>query len=142
MKVVSLHSKQEVEAFARRNPLLHLYEIGDLDDFFWPYTVWYAARDEQGLRQLALLYTDLSMPVILAHAEPPRALMGDLFRSLLPLLPRRFYGHLGEEAVAALRSDYNVRSHGMYLKMGLADEARLDGIVTAPVVALSEADTE
>jgi len=40
--VVSLHDKVEIEAFVRRNPLRHLFELGDLDERYWPHTVWYA----------------------------------------------------------------------------------------------------
>lgn len=142
LDLVCLHAKDEVEAFARRNPLLHLYELGDLDDFFWPHTVWYGLKDRSAVRQLALLYTGLSTPVLLAHADPPPGLMGELVRRLLPLLPRRFYGHLGEEAVASLEGDYDARFHGTSLKMGLLDPSRLEGLDTSGVAALSAADAE
>ena len=33
--------KAAIEAFLRRDVSLHAYSIGDLDDFFWPYTSWY-----------------------------------------------------------------------------------------------------
>src|SRR5688572_32936199 len=97
--IVCLHAKAEVEAFARRNPFVHIYEIGDLDDFFWPHTTWYALQEDDGVRQLALLYADLHLPVLLAYGDPPRALMRDLLQGLLPLLPRRFYAHLDGSAL-------------------------------------------
>jgi len=42
MKAVCLHDKSAIEQFLRRNTWLHLYELGDLDEFFWQYTTWYA----------------------------------------------------------------------------------------------------
>src|SRR5438477_8034557 len=93
---VSLHSKDDVEAFCRRNPALHIYALGDLDDFFWPHTTWYALRQDGQVRQLVLLYTGLPLPTVLAFAEPPLGLMRDLLRDLLRVLPRRFYAHLTE----------------------------------------------
>ena len=55
--IVCLHAKKEVEAFCRRSPFVHLYALGDLDDFFWPHTTWVALRQGSEIRQLALLYT-------------------------------------------------------------------------------------
>jgi hypothetical protein len=47
---VPLHDKATIERVLRRNVYLHLYSIGDLDDFFWPYTVWYATADGAEIR--------------------------------------------------------------------------------------------
>jgi len=68
---VSLHDKNEIEAFLRHNPWLHLYALGDLDEFFWPYTTWYAPKDSHQIKQLALLYTGTSLPVLLGLSEDP-----------------------------------------------------------------------
>ena len=38
MQRICLHDQTTIEAVLRRNALLHLYELGDLDDLFWPYT--------------------------------------------------------------------------------------------------------
>lgn len=92
-KAVALHEKDEIAAFLGRDPAPHLYAIGDLDDFFWPYTSWYALRDGGPVTQLALLYFGTDLPVLLAYAADPSEEMGDLLRSLLPLLPRRLYAH-------------------------------------------------
>ena len=76
--VVCLHAKEEVEAFCRQNPLLHLYALVDLDDFFWPYTTWYALREGGRVRQLALLYSGQALPTLLAYAEQPGGTLRDL----------------------------------------------------------------
>ncbi|MHB8902244.1 MAG: hypothetical protein ACYC6Y_26090 [Thermoguttaceae bacterium] len=35
-----VHDKGVIEAFLRRNMPLHLYELGDLDERFWPSPTW------------------------------------------------------------------------------------------------------
>ena len=142
--VVCLHAKQEVVAFCRRSPFVHLYSIGDLDDFFWPHTTWVALRQGSEVRQLALLYTDLTMrmPTILAFAEQPESLMRDLLRAWLPVLPRRFYAHLTEGVADVLADDYCVHPHGTFHKMGLTDRTRTAAFDGSEAVALSPADTE
>jgi RimJ/RimL family protein N-acetyltransferase len=140
--IVNLHSKDEVEAFCRQNPFLHIYALGDLDDFFWPYTTWYALRKEGRVQQLVLLYSDSSLPTVLAYAEQPLRSMDDLLRGLLRVLPRRFYAHLMEGATEVLADDYRIQPHGDYHKMGLTDLSRLAGRDGAEAVPLSAADTE
>jgi ribosomal protein S18 acetylase RimI-like enzyme len=143
-EVVCLHAKHEVEDFTRRNPLLYLYHLGDLDDFFWPHTTWLALRQGGEVRQLALLYTDLSMriPTLLALADEPRSLMRDLLRALLPVLPRRFYAHLTEGLADAFADDYRNQCHGAFRKMGLTDPSRVAGVDASAAQALTTADLD
>jgi len=57
MSVIWLNDKSRIEAFLRENVYLHIYSIGDLDDFFWPDTVWYGWDKEGEIQAVALLYT-------------------------------------------------------------------------------------
>lgn len=140
MKPVCLHSKAEIAAVLRRNPLHHLYALGDLDDFFWPYTAWYGLRRDDQIQQIAFLYTGLELPVLHGIGEEPLADLRTLLQGLLPLLPRRVYAHLSGDAVEVLAPDYQVEPHGIYYKMALADPARLVRPGSGDAVALSAAD--
>src|SRR5256885_563652 len=139
---VSLHSKAEVEAFCRTNPALHIYALGDLDEFFWPHTTWYALRDGSGIRQIALLYTGHSLPTVLAYAAEPVESMCELMAALLPVLPRRFYAHLPPGVHEVLADDYDVQNHGAFYKMRLTDASGPMRVDTSAAVGLSPADTE
>jgi ribosomal protein S18 acetylase RimI-like enzyme len=142
MKVMSLHSQQEIEAFLRSNPFLHLYCLGDLDDFFWPYTTWYALKDQQQITQLALLYTGTSLPTLLGLTEEPTDQMRELLQSILHLLPIRLYTHLSGDLATVFADDYHVHSHGAHYKMGLVHKAQVETIDTAQVVQLSSSDVD
>ncbi|MCI0376275.1 MAG: GNAT family N-acetyltransferase [Gemmataceae bacterium] len=141
-EIVCLHAKDEVESFCLQNPYLHIYAIGDLDDFFWPNTVWYALRDHGRVRQLVLLYTGCSMPTILAYAEQPVELMRDLLRGLLPYLPKRFYAHLTQSAADVLAADYRMVTHGNYHKMALSGRQSLAAVDASLAEALSVSDLQ
>jgi RimJ/RimL family protein N-acetyltransferase len=140
--IVCLHSKDEIEGFCRANPSLHIYALGDLDDFFWPFTTWYALREQGQVRQLVLLYSGQPLPVIMAYAESPARLMLELMRDLVRVLPRRFYAHLTEGVADVLAEHYHIKAHGSYQKMTLIDRSRLDGFDTSVATRLSAADTE
>ncbi|TMC27412.1 MAG: GNAT family N-acetyltransferase, partial [Chloroflexi bacterium] len=140
MATVCLHDKQEIEAILRGNTFLHLYEIGDLDDFFWQYTTWYALKEQQRITQVALLYSGIRLPVLLGITEEPGDKMRALLSSINHLLPRRFYAHLSEGLASVFAHDYQIESHGIHYKMALLDKAPLDTVDDASVVPLTVAD--
>src|SRR5438874_4219783 len=108
MTLASLHDKEQIEKFLRQNTFLHIYGIGDLDDFFWERTIWYALKNGAEVEQIALLYTGLGLPVVLALADKPLDSMCELLRSTMRLLPRRFYAHLSKGLAEVLEEDYKV----------------------------------
>lgn len=140
MATVCLHDKQLIEAILRGNTYLHLYEIGDLDDFFWQYTTWYALKEQQRITLVALLYSGVGLPVLLGITEEPGDKMRALLSSMNHLLPRRFYAHLSEGIASVFAHDYQIESHGIHYKMALLDKAPLDTVDDAGVVPLTVAD--
>ena len=53
------------------DPAVHAYALGDLDDFFWPHTRWFAWAPDGVIEQLVLLYDEPDPLVVHALAEPP-----------------------------------------------------------------------
>ncbi|HWQ11562.1 MAG TPA: GNAT family N-acetyltransferase [Roseiflexaceae bacterium] len=141
MRAICLHDKDRIAAFLRRNPALNVYLIGDLDDFFWPYTQWYGLEEAGELREVALLYAGTSLPVLLAHTDDPPA-MGALVRGIAHLLPRRMYSHLSAGVLEALADSYTAESHGTLYKMALAGMERLMAVDVSAAVRLGPADLE
>jgi ribosomal protein S18 acetylase RimI-like enzyme len=140
MQLVSLHEKHDIEPFLRHNLFAHLFEYSDLDDQYWPYTIWFGLQEGRNLRQVALLYTGLPTPVLMANADRPYAMMADLLQRLVPLLPRRVYAHMHPAHVEAIAADFAVTPRGMFDRMGLRDASRLWDIDTSRVDMLAESD--
>ncbi|WP_409074089.1 GNAT family N-acetyltransferase [Micromonospora chalcea] len=61
------HDRAVLAGLLGRDPVLHAYQLGDLDDFFWPYTSWFRRGD-----QVVLLYHGVELPTLLAFAAPDR----------------------------------------------------------------------
>lgn len=139
MQPICLHDKNEIEAILRHNVFLHLYEIGDLDDFFWPYTTWYTSK-KKGIKPILLLYSGLTLPTLLGLTDESSNSMRELIRLTMHLLPKRFYAHLSKGFSNLFEKEYRVQSHGIYDKMGLMDYSRLQTIDTSEVIPLSEAN--
>jgi ribosomal protein S18 acetylase RimI-like enzyme len=140
MQAQCLHDKQEIAEFLQRNVYLHLYALGDLDDFFWPYTTWYALKERQQIAQVALLYSGSTVPTLLGISEEPLDEMHELLQAIEHLLPQHFYTHLSGNLVTALADAYHCASLGLHYKMALLDKTRLETVATSGVVSLSIAD--
>src|SRR5512146_1952453 len=109
-----LHDRRVIEAFLRRDPYLHLYALGDLDDFFWPYTTWFAHHSGNQIQTLFMMYSGSNLPVVLAIARPGQDVehLRELVQGSLPLLPRRFYSHLSPGLAETLMAAYHLEAHG------------------------------
>jgi len=143
-QIICVHDKEPIERYLRLDTPLHIYEIGDLDDFFWGHTTWFAAADEERIHSLALLYSGCALPTLLALAEPVGEPLRGLLQSISGLLPRRFYAHLSpglSEVLAGLGPDgFHLEPHGAHCKMTLAGPQRLSDPDTSAVEPLSSAD--
>ena len=141
METVTLHDKRELERFFRNDVFLHLYSIGDLDDFFWPNTTWYALRNDDSIQAIALLYTGLALPTLLAFSDRGTA-TEELLRSIINELPGKLYTHLSPGLEAVLSERYALESHGEHYKMALNDRALVHDVDCSEVLRLSTADLD
>jgi GNAT superfamily N-acetyltransferase len=138
MKVICLHDRDIIEAFLRSNVFINIYSLGDLDDFFWPYTTWYALTDSAGTRAIALMYTGGNLPCFHALAGDDKAnYTEELLRFLIPILPRRFHAHLNSGSESILAEYYHLRPFGRHERMALIDISLLAVIDTSQAEGLS-----
>jgi ribosomal protein S18 acetylase RimI-like enzyme len=137
-----LQNKAEIERLLRQdNIYLHLYALGDLEDFHWPHSKYYTLPGDR-VQPVLLHYSGLSIPTVLALTEKAPIPMKELARSVIPLLPKSFYAHLSEALIALFEENFGVESHGIFYKMGLTDPSKSAAVDTAHVEPLSAADIE
>lgn len=134
--MIRLYDTASIERCLRRDEALHVYELGDLDDAYRPYTAWYGIGHEGRLTHVALLYSASVLPVLLAFTRLPLDGMAALLDSLRGLLPCRWYAHLTPGLERMLSRDYSLASRGRFLKMALSDAAALDAIDTSGACTL------
>jgi GNAT superfamily N-acetyltransferase len=130
-----------IESFLRKNTELHIYSIGDLDDFFWPYTTWYALPADSRFEAIALLYTGQELPTLVALSEQP-GVMGGLLELILHLLPQRFYAHLSPGLERVFQATHSLDSHGTHHKMALHQPSRVADLRCDDVVRLRSSDLD
>jgi len=140
-EVVYLNDKSRIEAFLRKNVYLHIYSIGDLDDFYWPDTVWYGWKERGEIQAVALLYTASPDPTLLAISER-QDVMPELVNAIFHILPERFYAHLSPSVAESVRLQCKTESHGKHYKMALMNKSLLYNIDCSQVVHLTENDLD
>jgi predicted GNAT family acetyltransferase len=143
VSVVELRDRDTIARFLRRRPFVHAYELGDLDDFFWPHTRWLGWQPDRRVEQLALVYDEPDPPVLLALAEEPEREMAELLRTIAAELPDEIYAHLSSGLVAALAPRFApVAEPAPHCKLGLVDPSRLDEHDTRAAALLTPGDLE
>lgn len=140
--MISLHDRAELARRLRQDADLHLYELGDLDDFFWPHTTWYGSATGDAV---VLLYAGTEPVTVIAMSRPDGdAELRELLAETLPLLPRRIYAHVTGGAEAVLREAYTLADAehaGAHLRLALTDPAALrKAAMDAKVESLAAAD--
>jgi RimJ/RimL family protein N-acetyltransferase len=141
--VVEVREREVIAEFCRRRPAVHAYELGDLDDFFWPHTRWLGWETDGRIEQLALLYGEPDPPVLLALAEHPEHGMADLLRSIAAGLPPQLYAHLSPGLIGALGPALVPASEPVaHRKLGLVEPALLAAHDTDEAELLSSGDID
>ena len=141
MPLVSVTDRETLAALLRRNREPHVYELGDLDEFEWPHTRWLGWESADGIEQVALLYTQPSVPVLIAIAEPPAGAMESLLDAALDTLPNPLYAHATAHLLEILGRRFGVQNAAPHLKLALRRPELVEQHAT-PVDILGESDLD
>lgn len=141
MSFVYLNDKKVIEGFLRRNTGLHLYSIGDLDDFFWSYTTWFASRSEGELDSVALLYSGGGSHTLLAMSDDTEK-MCNLLSSAEDSLPESFHAHLSPDLESFFKNNHTLESHGKHYRMMLHSKAKIASFQCAEICPLIPDDVD
>jgi ribosomal protein S18 acetylase RimI-like enzyme len=127
MNLEILYDKEVIFGFLKKNKGLHIYSIGDLDDFFWKKTTWFALREGVSIYSIALLYTGMEIPTLLLFHEGQSHYPCQLLEWIKPLLPAKFYAHFSTGLLNLFKSENIRENYGLHYKMVL------NKVVSAPV---------
>ncbi len=138
--LTTLADRAAIETYLRRDTPLNIYLIGDLDDFFWPHTTWYARKTGDEIEALALLYRPSGLPTLIVLINGDIDPAAKLLTALSPHLPETVYAHLTPGLENALAADFNLDSHGDHNKMILRSPGLLSNASSRQSAPLSIKD--
>jgi ribosomal protein S18 acetylase RimI-like enzyme len=122
MKTRILRDKDIIYSFLSGNPGLHLYTIGDLDDFFWPNTTWFGWHENNEIKSIAMLYKGMDPHTLLLFHEGDLRYPEELLKSILPHLPREFNVHLSPGLIEIFGKNNIIIDWGRNYRMILTRE--------------------
>ena len=136
MEIQIIKDRSALEKYFRRDLPLHLYSLGDLDDFYWPRISCYGNQTEKGLKNITPFYRGEGLPVLLVFGN----LDPDYLRQLQSLLPDRFYSHMSSGLIKEFSDNYLVTEHGDHFKMALVNFDPIGKTNTNNTFQLTETD--
>lgn len=142
MQPTIIHNKSRLETYLLKYPHLNFYHLGDLDDFFWPYTTWYAWEEGGEIQAVNLFYTGITPPALLAIENDNYEIQKELLEANIAFLPPSFYSHLSPGLEKVLELNYTLDHRGEHYKMRLDDISVLNHIDTSGVEVMSAENLE
>jgi hypothetical protein len=145
LRLCSIHDRAELHQFFLRDPALFLYELGDLDDFYFENTVYFGLRDvtTKELKAAMLQYVAEPPAVLLIMDDGKHALQKELLKRILPFLAHRIYIHAPQNLVDDFSAFYDViKNHGPHHRMFLSNNSTVVMTRTESVISLGPEDVE
>ncbi len=128
-----ISERRKIQNFLQGDPFLHIYEIGDLDDFFWPLTRWFGWEADGELQALFLLYSgDPSCPTLLAFEEKNLAASRALLQEVADILPSPLQIHFSVHLQDLITSLLETTESIQIIKMGVSGQEIKEGPIGLP----------
>lgn len=123
MDLKILHGKNEIFKYLEKCLGLQIYLIGDLDDFFWPKTIWFALKEFDEIKAIALLYIGMAPPTLLSFYEGEAFYYRILLEKIKPFLPNKLNMHTSPNLLDVFCRKNILKYYGLNYKMLLKKEA-------------------
>lgn len=137
VELYQISDRKKLAKYFRQDLPLHAYSLGDLDDLYWPKTIYYGKSVGEKISHISLLYRGEGLPVLLMLG-PQEYFSDEYYRSLSPLLPDSFYAHLSLGLDSLFRQDYEIKDQGEHYKMSLIKSGELEYTDPKILVQLTE----
>lgn len=108
---------EELRGFLAADPITFAYQLGDLGDAYFPFTTWYGSGAPGHLQTLMLVYTGLSLPVIIT-AGPTDGLTA-IMDTFSEDLPGRAMLHMQPDHLEVIHRDLVCEKLHPMVRMGL-----------------------
>lgn len=141
-RIIQVADRSRIETFLRQDTALHIYELGDLDPFFWDSTQWYGLESSTGeIRAVALLYTGFTDATLLALERQQPDELQTLLSGIREHLPHRFHAHLSPGLSHCFAPRWQAENLVPSLKMVLQDTEHVLRVASDGVSRLTADDS-
>ena len=117
--ITEVTDKTAITGFLIRNKPMNLYQLGDLDPFFFPKTKWFAAVRENTIMEMAMLYAGDKGRTLLAFSDNDSSLLASVIDASAEKMKGESFAHLSCGLAGELDRVMPVSYLGRHLKMTL-----------------------
>lgn len=137
MEIRVIHDVTTVyELLKTRVSYNYIYQLDALSAKVWNKVICYGLFDDSTVKEIAMLFINYDIPVLLAANFENKAATLELITKIKDFLPSRFYTHMDREILEHV-FDTNQLSHmEEYMNMGLCDDGLSNTTNHHPVIQL------
>jgi ribosomal protein S18 acetylase RimI-like enzyme len=140
LAIKQIHDRNQLHSFLSKDPVGCAYQLGDLDEAYFPWCNWWGGFDDRGvLEHVFLLYRGLSIPVALTCGLSES--LGSFLPDLIESLPERFYCQIWEDHFEQMKAHYDISSLQAVQRMSVKKETFKARKRDKSVVRLGHRDT-
>jgi ribosomal protein S18 acetylase RimI-like enzyme len=140
--VSNISDRSQLAEFLGKKPALNAYLLGDLDERYWSRTKWFAVQHGKQIQEIALLYSGMNPPILIAIPNSDPAQLKYLLEEIQPQLPAQVYAHLGPDLSSAL-DRYQLKDQPQpHFAMELTNPSAHQSISTTEIISLQKHDFE
>jgi len=134
MEIIEIKDKDTVHEFLLKDPYLHLYELGNLQESLFRHIRWHAAVEKGVIRAVSMLYISEkhTRPVYLLLENTNMDAAAALLRGTLAELPDNFFAHISKGLHKELEAVFQVSIPVPYDKMMIKGDILIDKNIRYP----------
>ena len=140
MQVTKIKDRTRLADYMQKKPALNAYPLGDLDDPYWQDTQFFAIEEGGEILEIALLYSGIKTPILIAVENNSPAYLTQLLREIKHLFPDHVYAHLSPSPQKEMLETYSASSHGPHQIMVLKNMSVLTSLDTSRVIRVNNRD--
>ena len=122
MEILETRDRAGLEVFLRKDPYLHFYELGDLQDKLFPNARWFVITDRGEITAAALLYTAKEINVFYLLEDSAHEAAKELLAGISGKLPGKIYCLLSPYLMDVISEKYSFEKPVSYDKMKLTGD--------------------
>ena len=119
MEIKETRDKAKIRDFLMKDPYLHIYELGDLQEKLFPSTQWFVMEDKGEIVSSAMIYRAKNINILYMVDDTHPETAAELLEGITGRLPEKMYCLLSQNLVGVIAAKYEYEKTVSYDKMKL-----------------------
>ena len=132
MDIKETKDKTKLKDFLMKDPYLHIYELGDLQEKLFPATQWFVMEDRGEILASAMLYRAKNINIFYLVDDTLPDIAAELLEGIMDRLPQKMYCLLSPSLAGVISGKYGYEKSVSYDKMKLTGDIFLSRNIKYP----------